>query len=307
MRDFAYFVAAPTLVYEPKFPRVRRRRWGFILRKSIEAALCLVMQYVLMRQFMLPVLQAPAAKPSSAAELDPSASSLQRMVSLASSFMFDQMKLAIPSMIVWLTGFYAIFHCWCGILAELLRFADRTFYLDFWNATTIDAFWRKWNVPVHEWCWRHTYLDLVTFGQASKSQAQMATFFFSAVFHELIFSVAFKTLRPWFFLGMMVQMPLIFISKFFKNTRRGNYIMWLSLFTGQPLLEMLYFSEYFKTHASFFCATETPPVVQAINTVVDAISNSTVLERAASLIGHAAAATATAATATATAAATGSL
>lgn len=54
---------------------------------------------------------------------------------------------------------------------------------------------------MHEWCWRHTYLDLVTFGQASKSQAQMATFFFSAVFHELIFSVAFKTLRPWFFLG----------------------------------------------------------------------------------------------------------
>lgn len=62
-----------------------------------------------MRQFMLPVLQAPAVKPPSAAELDPSASSLQRMVSLASSFMFDQMKLAIPSMIVWLTGFYAIF------------------------------------------------------------------------------------------------------------------------------------------------------------------------------------------------------
>lgn len=65
---------------------------------------------VLMRQFMLPVLQAPAAKPASAAELDASsASPLQRMLSLASSFMFDQMKLAIPSMIVWLTGFYAIF------------------------------------------------------------------------------------------------------------------------------------------------------------------------------------------------------
>lgn len=62
-------------------------------------------------------------------------------------------------------------------------------------------------LQVHEWCWRHTYLDLVTFGQASKSQAQMATFFFSAVFHELIFSVAFKTLRPWFFLGCVSQRP----------------------------------------------------------------------------------------------------
>lgn len=259
-------------MYEPKFPRVRRRRWGFILRKAVEACLCLVIQCtfgcpnvaprttsrtvalpglplfssgspcvsppcfaslsffwlladVLMRQFMLPVLQASGAKPShvdlsNSVAASASSGSLQRMLSFASSFMFDQMKLAIPSMIVWLTGFYAIFvshsrsdrppacltravsyqiaitdalvtvsinhvalycmppstlliahaptvlasaahfccpmpvvlpvlqHCWCGILAELLRFADRTFYLDFWNATTIDAFWRKWNVPV---------------------------------------------------------------------------------------------------------------------------------------------------------------
>jgi hypothetical protein len=35
---------APTLVYEPKFPRTRRRRWGYILRKSLEAIACCALQ-----------------------------------------------------------------------------------------------------------------------------------------------------------------------------------------------------------------------------------------------------------------------
>ncbi len=71
--------------------------------------------------------------------------------------------------------------------------------------------------------------------------------------HELLFSVAFKTVRPWFFIGMLVQIPFIIISRFFRGTRRGNIIVWLSLFAGQPMLEMLYFREWFDTHSSFFC------------------------------------------------------
>jgi hypothetical protein len=78
------------------------------------------------------------------------------------------MKLALPSFSVWLLGFYTGFHCLCNITAELCRYADRQFYKgseesrfglgglcvtkfggvvlacasDFWNATSLDAFWR---------------------------------------------------------------------------------------------------------------------------------------------------------------------
>jgi diacylglycerol O-acyltransferase-1 len=195
-----------------------------------------------MKQFVLPVLQ----QPSSPIPGDP--------ISSALAVLFDMMKLAIPSLILWLTGFYAIFHCYLNILAEVLRFADRYFYSSWWNATSIDAFWRKWNVPVHEWCLRHVYLDLQSSG-VSKNVAVFATFFISAVFHELIFSVSFKTFRPWFFLGMLMQIPLIILGKNFTSKRRGNYLMWWSLFSGQPLLELLYFREFFKTNDNFFCNT----------------------------------------------------
>jgi len=45
--------------------------------------------------------------------------------------------------------FYAMFHSWLNFTAELLRFGDRLFYKDWWNAETLDMYWRNWNLPVH--------------------------------------------------------------------------------------------------------------------------------------------------------------
>lgn len=249
-------------------------------------------------------------------------------------YRFDLMKLALPSFTVWLLGFYLGFHCLCNITAELFKYADRQFYrgtlwlccdplvscdriaclsccdvpcefTDFWNATSLDAFWRlvrvyfnhylpycfvmvviwwivQWNIPVHEWCHRHIYTESMHYAGVSKNIATFTTFLISAVLHELLFSVAFKTFRPWFFVGMLIQIPLIIVSRNFRGKRRGNFIVWLSLFAGQPLLEVrcvdavdtaivwlclvncqsvalcgppqvLYFREWFTGHSSFFC------------------------------------------------------
>lgn len=37
------------------------------------------------------------------------------------------------------------FECVCNGFAEFTRFADREFYQDWWNATSMDVFSRKWN------------------------------------------------------------------------------------------------------------------------------------------------------------------
>jgi hypothetical protein len=54
---------------------------------------------------------------------------------------------------------------------------------------------------------------------------------------------------------MLLQIPLIFASKRLTNKRRGNTLMWWSLFLGQVVLELLYIREYFQSHDSFFCAS----------------------------------------------------
>lgn len=230
--NFAYFLACPSLVYEPYFPRTKRRRWNFIFRKSLEMLACFALEYALLTQFLLPVLAAP--------------SPYGPLMEIA--------KLAMPSMAVWLVGFYAIFHCMLGVVAELLLYADARFYDAWWSATSLDAFWRLWNKPVHEFLLRHVYVEGIHYARWNKGWALFAVFLISAVAHEIVFSASFKTARPWFALGMLAQMPLIALSKRFKGSRRGNFVVWFSLFLGQPLIEILYFREWMATKkGQFFC------------------------------------------------------
>lgn len=39
------------------------------------------------------------------------------------------LKLAIPNHLIWLMFFYLFFHSFLNLIAEILRFADREFYL----------------------------------------------------------------------------------------------------------------------------------------------------------------------------------
>jgi diacylglycerol O-acyltransferase 1 len=61
----------------------------------------------------------------------------------------------IPNHLLWLIWFYLCFHSYFNMLGEVLKFADRDFYGDWWNATNIDVFWRSWNMPIHRWAVRY--------------------------------------------------------------------------------------------------------------------------------------------------------
>lgn len=53
----------------------------------------------------------------------------------------------IPNHFVWLCFFYLAFHSFLNLVGELLHFADRNYYCDWWNANNMDTFWRTWNMP----------------------------------------------------------------------------------------------------------------------------------------------------------------
>ena len=81
-------------------------------------------------------------------------------------------------------------------------------------------------------------MESQVYGKASKPFASFVTFLVSGLAHELVCSVAFRKPSLYFLLGMVVQVPLQLVSKYFENTRFGNIIVWVSLFLGQPLLEV---------------------------------------------------------------------
>jgi len=153
------------------------------------------------------------------------------------------MKIAVPNFIIWLLGFYAIFHVYLNILGEITCFADRQFYRDWWNSTTLGYFWRSWNLPVHGWMVAHVYLPLTNRGWR-KSSASLLIFFISAVLHELVVSIPFWNFKLLAFGGMMAQVLLIEVTKPFKGTQTGNVIFWLTIMLGQPMIVLLYARDY---------------------------------------------------------------
>ena len=239
LTGFAYFVAAPTLVYEPRYPRSRKTRWQYVAHKAAEGAIALALAHVVACQHILPILAHSDSTPTNAGVL--------RGLHVVAGFGFDLMRITVPSILCWLLVAYAFFHAWLNLLAEVLRFADREFFKPFWNATTVSELWRGWNTPVHNFALRHVVVEMREYVGASRNASVVTAFVISAIAHEVIFSVSFHTLRPYFLLGMLAQLPLQHFGKELVGRRRGNFLVWMSIFLGQPLLELLYMREWFQT------------------------------------------------------------
>lgn len=101
---------------------------------------------------------------------------------------------------------------------------------------------------VHYWLIRHVYFPCIRhkFGRVG---ATFTVFLLSAILHEVAVSVPFHMIRPWSFLGMMMQLPLVGITKFLYRRQPGssigNLIFWLSFcVVGQPVAVLLYAIDY---------------------------------------------------------------
>ncbi|XP_020793055.2 diacylglycerol O-acyltransferase 1b [Boleophthalmus pectinirostris] len=232
MKDMYYFVFAPTLCYELNFPRSPKIRMSFLVRRLVEMLFFTQLLVALTQQWMVPIIQ----------------SSMKPLEDMDLSRMMERLlRLAVPNHLLWLMFFYWFFHSSLNFTAELLRFGDRQFYKDWWNAETVTYFWQNWNIPVHKWCLRHFYKPLIKRG-FSKIVSQSAVFFLSAFFHEYLVSVPLRMFRLWAFMGMMAQLPLAW---FVGNLLRGNYgnaAVWMSLIIGQPFAILMYVHDYYVLH-----------------------------------------------------------
>lgn len=234
-KDLIYFLCAPTLCYELNFPRTNRIRKRFLFKRILEVVIGVNVVMALFQQWMIPCVK-NSLIPFSNMDI---AKATERLL-----------KLAIPNHLVWLCFFYLLFHSFLNLVGELLHFADRNFYCDWWNANNIDTFWRTWNMPVHKWCVRHLYIPIVEMGFSSAA-ASIIVFLISAFFHEYLVSIPLQTFKIWAFMGMMGQIPLSTISKFMERKcgpRWGNIVVWSSIILGQPLCIMMYYHDYVMTH-----------------------------------------------------------
>lgn len=83
-------------------------------RRICEIVFILTLEFVILHQYILPTIE------HSFVHMDNR--DIVRVVERL-------LKLAIPSTMLWLLGFYLFFHSTLNLTAELLRFGDRLFYM----------------------------------------------------------------------------------------------------------------------------------------------------------------------------------
>ncbi|KAH6668868.1 MBOAT, membrane-bound O-acyltransferase family-domain-containing protein [Halenospora varia] len=232
LSNLTYFWWAPTLVYQPVYPRTTKIRWVFVAKRMAEVFGLSAFMWIASAQYAAPVLR----------------NSLDKMASLDLFSILERlMKLSTISLVIWLAGFFALFQSFLNALAEVMKFGDREFYTDWWNSPSVGVYWRTWNKPVYQFMKRHVFSPLVGRGW-SNGAASIAVFVFSGVLHELLVGVPTHNIIGVAFLGMVAQLPLIAITTPLEKMRGingriiGNCIFWVSFtLIGQPLAALLYF------------------------------------------------------------------
>eukprot|EP00042_Codosiga_hollandica_P019941 m.62960 g.62960 ORF g.62960 m.62960 type:complete len:180 (-) comp49604_c0_seq8:102-641(-) len=150
----------------------------------------------------------------------------------------------LPGTVVLLLAFFAILHSWLNAFAELLCFADRQFYKDWWNARSFAAYYRTWNCVVHDWLYSYIYCELIQL-RYSKLFSMMCVFVVSAVLHEWVIMCMLHFFYPVLLLMFGgVGVYFVFLTRN-QTGRVWNVFMWLMLFFGTGLLMCLYSVEYF--------------------------------------------------------------
>jgi len=229
LRNLASFWFSPNLVYRPQASSNKQMRVLHVLMKVVEV---LVLQ-ALSRQGML-FMPNIVDKLLGAADNEDMILFWERFLTLAVAFN-----------IVWMISFYLVFVSFLQLMAELSLCQGSVFFHEWWNACTMEEYWRRWNLPVHRWCVQHIYVPLVK-SKFNKSSAMFAVFITSAILHEYMISCPIQVTGHFALVGFLGQPPLIKLTEYVKTRlgrRVGNMLVWSFLVFGNTAGVVVYYKE----------------------------------------------------------------
>ncbi|KYN31902.1 Sterol O-acyltransferase 1, partial [Trachymyrmex septentrionalis] len=237
--QYLYFLFAPTLVYRDEYPRTKRIRWMVVIRNFAEVGLAIFYLVFILEHLIIPVYHMYGTQ------------HVERKW-----FIENIIKSSIPGMLYVFIGQYLLLHAWMNAWAEMLQFADRLFYKDWWNSTDYHMFFRTWNVVVHDWLYTYIYKDIYEIVvPRNRTLSITAVFFVSAIFHEYIIAFAFGFFYPMLFIFFgLIGFALFSVSKIITS----NIFMWITWCIGEGVLFSLYSIEYYArqncphTHSNYY-------------------------------------------------------
>jgi MBOAT, membrane-bound O-acyltransferase family len=222
--NFFYFLAAPTLCYDLDYERSARINWRRVAWLLFAMFITFIVMYHLVSSAVMPTIVAH----------------------YEANFVELTLRLLLPVFVLYLLLFFFVFELVLNAAAELTRFADRTFYHEWWRSTVYSEFAVRWNVPINRFLRVHIFNRSLA-DSGSRTRATLLTFAISALAHELLLMVIFRMLAPpWCIILIGVQVGTIYAGRILrlKGTLLGNIIFWFGQVVGTSLLFILYARSY---------------------------------------------------------------
>ncbi|GJQ87547.1 hypothetical protein Trydic_g4818 [Trypoxylus dichotomus] len=142
LKNYLYFLFAPTLVYRKEYPRTKNVNINKALLYFLEMFCIIWLEgYISESYFVQPFRHIGKLKVD------------------WTDIAVIVIENSIAGGLIMLINFYLILHVWCNACANLLGFADRRFYEDWWTATNYAIYFRHWNIVVHDWLYEYVYMD----------------------------------------------------------------------------------------------------------------------------------------------------
>ncbi|XP_038862287.1 sterol O-acyltransferase 2 isoform X1 [Salvelinus namaycush] len=228
--SYLYFLFAPTLIYRESYPRNPHIRWNYVGVTFAKILGCLFYGYFILVRLCIPVFMNDSNTPFSTRTL-----------------VLALFHATLPGMLLLLLAFFAFLHCWLNAFAEMLCFADRMFYKDWWNSTSFANYYRTWNVVVHDWLYYYGYRDFLWLSRRKfRTAAMLSVFAVSALVHEYVFTLGFGFFYPVMFcLFAFFGVAFNFTLNDKRKSPVWNIMMWTCLFIGQGVMVCLYCQEWY--------------------------------------------------------------
>ena len=227
---FNHFLFVPTLIYRDSYPKLDRSiRWRNLSVHLFNFFGAIIYTTLIFKAYCVQ-------------EFD----SASKNITNTQAVLLSWFRAMLPGTMVFLLLFFAVMHSWFSIWAEVLNFADRKFYDDWWNSKDFGTFYKKISVIIYEWLHIYVYIDAQRFTKQliGPLGARVFVFVFSGVVTELIIDLSLGFFFPYVF--MIIAAPGAFmISMKNEGSKFYNVFVWGFLIMMLGLIMMLYSLEYY--------------------------------------------------------------
>jgi sterol O-acyltransferase len=224
------FCFTPTLIYRDHYPVLAaKHRWDKVFEFFLNIVMTILFVFIIFRQLCIPHLNESWKQPLN-----------------LKLFLTCWLESMLPATLLLLLLFFGFLHSWQNLWAELMLYGDRHFYDDWWNVSSFGAYYRKWNIVVHEWLYHYIYQDIVRFskGKISRGFSFIFVFVFSDIIHEVVLAASLGFFYP--ILLLLFGGPGIIFIQFTKNKKEPwNIFVWAMLLVGTGLIIIFYSWEFY--------------------------------------------------------------